>query len=85
MPKKKPTIVTRIVHSKVSDSTKILQLFAVVMTNYRQKLGDEAWEAMRLVAGAEQTNAIAFLSWMLMGEFGCPKQEKWAQLLPKRK
>lgn len=79
----KPTDITDlIVASKKSLETKIVQLFAVVMTNYRAPLGDRAWDQMRKIAGAEQTGAIAFLSGFLMGEHGSKKPEEWARLLP---
>lgn len=66
--KAKPSIVQRIERSKqLSVTNKIIKLFAVVMTNYRQQLGDEAWSAMRRVAGDDQVTALSFLTGVCMG------------------
>ncbi len=41
---------------------KITRLYGVAMLDYRGPAGDLAWQAMRRLAGDQQTSAIAFLT-----------------------
>lgn len=75
----------KIAKSDASLSTKIVQLFAVVMLNYRQPLGDAAWTEMAKLAGPDTVQALAFLTGMLMGQNGSPNPDRWQKLLPTSK
>lgn len=77
------TINEQIVRSRALKGMKVMQLFAVVMTNYRQPLGDDAWDKMAQVIGQEESQAFAFLACFLIGQHGSPDHEKWKQWLPK--
>lgn len=80
------TIIDKIARSRAPLSSKIVRLFAVVQLNYRQPLGDAAWDKMNQLAGTEQTTALAFLMGVMMGQHGVPKQDCWRELLaPKRR
>lgn len=56
------TIVERIVASNLDKGSKIVKLWCVVILNYRQPLGDQAWEAMALVSDRETVHAVALIS-----------------------
>lgn len=79
------TIIEQIEKSDVGLDVKIVQLFAVVMTNYRQPLGDAAWDKMREISGVEQTNALAYLTGFMLADSGPSKPHRWAELLPEAK
>lgn len=79
------TIVEQIETSAAARSQKIVQLFAVVMLNYRAPLGEAAWEAMkRVTCNEEYVAALAFLMGCTMGDQGGPCDRSiWEKLLPK--
>ena len=76
------TIVEQIESSNVDLGTKIVQLAAVAMVEYRKPPGESAWEAMRRLAGRDYVNALAFLMGFCAGQ---PTDERWKALLPKPK
>lgn len=78
-------IVEQIEASPATPSKKIVQLYAVVMLNYRQPTGDAAWDAMKRVTGNDEyVSALAFLMGCIMGDQGGPRdREVWERLLPK--
>jgi len=55
-------IIDKIMQTQLPLDTKIVKLFAVAMLNYRQPLGDKAWNAMRNLTNPEVTSAISFLA-----------------------
>lgn len=77
------TIVERIEASTATPAQKIVQLYAVVMLNYRQPVGDAAWEAMKRVTGnAEYVSALALLMGCTMGDQGGPMDRTvWERLI----
>lgn len=56
------TIVDEIESAAYPKITKITRLWAVAMLNYRQPLGNKAWDAMRRLTDADTTSAISFLT-----------------------
>ena len=56
------TVVERISASNLGKADKIVKLWVVVMLNYRQPLGDAAWDEMRAVTDTETVAAIALLT-----------------------
>ena len=61
-------IVERItVSDELTKCDKIVKLWAVVMINYREPLGEEAWTAMRALTDVETTHAIAMLTGYAIG------------------
>ena len=76
-------IVEKIVDKKViSQSTKIIQLWAVAMVNYRQPLGDKAWAAMKNLTNSDVTNAISYLTGFCLGASPTKLDERIKELLP---
>lgn len=64
----KMDIVDRIVQKKISDGKKLLKLYAVVMLNYREPLGDRAWDAIgALFKDPSSAQGFAFLTGLLLG------------------
>jgi hypothetical protein len=59
--------VTRIVDSDLSDSTKMMQLYAIGMLNYRQPVGDVAFTAIeKLVDNPEIFSGFLFITGFLL-------------------
>lgn len=79
-------LVEQIESSTATPTQKIVQLYAVVMLNYRQPVGDAAWEAMKRVTGnPDYVSALAFLMGVTMGDQDGPRDcTVWQRLLPKQ-
>ena len=64
---------------KLNVSTKIVRLYSLAMLNYRQPVGDRAWDCIRDLTDPEYTTALAFLTGACMsGGAG----SSWEKLVP---
>jgi hypothetical protein len=76
-------IVDEIESASYSKALKIERLWAVAMLNYRQPLGDKAWDLMRKLTDADITEAIAFLTGFSVGsQYDKQKLEQLAGIRP---
>lgn len=77
------TIVEKIEASPATPSQKIVQLYAVVILNYRLPIGDAAWAAMKRITGNEEyVSALAFLMGVTMADQDGPRDRAiWVRLL----
>lgn len=55
-------VVDRILKNKKSKASTLISLWAIAQLNYRQPLGDKAWEAMTALTDKDTTSALAFIS-----------------------
>lgn len=77
-----PDIVDWIEIKPIDEGSKVIKLYCVVMMNYRQPLGDKAWQAIRKIFNNDSLfNAVVFLFGFLMGSPCIPKTEKFKDLL----
>ncbi|MFA6971790.1 MAG: hypothetical protein WC208_10365 [Gallionella sp.] len=75
-------LVDLIVSKKKKKGWKLQMLYAVVMTNYRQTLGDKAWDAIGDLFGDESlATTFAFLMGMSMGAGTAPAIKNYAGYL----
>ena len=60
-------VVDKIVISKYDKATKIIRLWCVVQLNYRQILGDKAWDGIERLTDKDTVTALSFISGLAMG------------------
>jgi len=58
-------------------NVKIIRLVAVTQLNYREPIGDKAWDSLRNITDNDTMLAIAYL----VGFCGSPGEEAWNKLL----
>ena len=67
-------LVEYIINNKdYSKGTKLVKLYCIVMTNYRQELGDKSWKAIteHVFGGDEElTTSFSFLTGLITGYGG---------------
>jgi len=76
-------LVDFIMRGKLRNGEKFIKLYAVVMLNYRQPLGDKAWDAIGNLIGRDMVDSFAFLAGMLSA--GDVKSEKFEKFIEAEK
>lgn len=75
-------LVDLIVSKKKNKGWKLQMLYATVMTNYRQPLGDKAWDAIRDLFGDDSlSTSFAFLMGMATGTGFSTTSHRWKESL----
>jgi hypothetical protein len=65
------TVDNIMTNQKYDDGTKLIKLYAVIMLNYRQPLGDRAWDGIHtLFKNPDIVRGFSFLTGFLMGSEG---------------
>lgn len=70
-------VVDKILEGALPKNVKIVRLVAVTQLNYRQPLGDKAWDAIRGLTDDDTVMAIAYL----LG-YSSAGADNWQKLLP---
>ena len=77
-------VVDRIMSREYPRGKALLKLYAVVMLNYREPLGDKAWDAIEKYVFREDGElrmGFAYLSGFLMGIGGHASRDKFSQFI----
>jgi len=60
-------IVDTIKTNSIDKASKIIRLWAITMLNYRQPMGDKAWDAIRELTDDDTCTALSYLTGFCSG------------------
>lgn len=79
-------VVARVMSNPTSTKgDKVLRLLCLTQLEYRQRIGDEAWAALKILVDQDVVNTIAFWTGLMVGGRTESWKETLADLIPESK
>jgi hypothetical protein len=75
----KKDVVDKIMEKNIPGYLRIVRLWAVTQLNYRQPLGDKAWDNLTEITAPQVTDAIAYITGFCQGT---PSEKAMKRLVP---